>query len=224
MLVSLAAAGIGFFLNWNTLFAVAVALPCHLFALSFFVSEVEDGASQLVRLGVGFCGVYVAVLVICCYSLTREFIGLIAAFLFLLSAYWFAELCIKARGWDSWFQGIINLWAWIRGGCPLVGIRKPEPTEDIVLLGEPPKPTTFTMFMSLEERHPGATWKPAKVGMRVKHIGQALQVLSEVRSDGVGGNPMGPWEEGIINKKLARQLRKWLVRAGTIYVFMFIHV
>jgi pimeloyl-ACP methyl ester carboxylesterase len=41
-----------------------------------------------------------------------------------------------------------------------------------------------------------------------------LQVLSEVRSDGVGGNPMGPWEEGIINKKLARQLRKWLVRAG----------
>ena len=27
-------------------------------------------------------------------------------------------------------------------------------------------------------------------------------------------SPLGPWEEGIIEKKLARQLRKWLVRLG----------
>ena len=134
--------------------------------------QVEDGASQLVRLGVGFCGtssqkVLYIVAVYSKYtraltfenfwqgftsrylssaatgkhslvlknkkilasvtfhskytraltceifffcSLTREFIGLIAAFLFLLSAYWFAELCIKARGWDSWFQGIGFVW------------------------------------------------------------------------------------------------------------------
>jgi hypothetical protein len=78
----------------------------------------------------------------------------------------------------------------------------------IVVLGDPPKPTTFTLLLSVEERHPGAQWKTPKVGMKVKHIGQCLQVLSEK------GNPMGPWEEGIIHRKLARQLRKWLTRAG----------
>lgn len=172
------------------------------------MSEVEDGPSQLVRLGLGFCGFYVAALVIACYSLTREYIGLISAFLFLISSFWYVELCVKARGWDSWFQGIINLWEWFRGGCPLVGIRKPEPQEVIVVLGDPPKATAFTLFLSVEERHPGALWKPPKVGMKVKHVGQCLQVLSEK------GNPMGPWEEGIIHRKLARQLRKWLTRAG----------
>ena len=161
-----------------------------------------------VRLGLGFCGFYLAILVIGCYSVTQEYIGLIAAFLFLISSFWYVELCVKARGWESWFQGLMNLGAWIKGGCPLVGIRKPEPQEHIVMLGEPPKPTAFTMFLSLEERHPGISWKLGKIGMKVKHIGQCLQVLSEK------GNPMGPWEEGIIQKKSARQLRKWLARAG----------
>jgi len=208
LVASLGACAVSYLLNWNTLFAVSAALPCHLFALSFFVSEVEDGASQLVRLGLGFCGFYVAMLVIVCYSLSREFIGLIAAFLFLVSSFWYVELCVKARGWESWFQGLINLWNWFRGGCPLVGIRKPEPLEDIVMLGDEPKPTVMTAFMTPEERHPGCTFKPPVIGMRVKHIGQCLQVLSEK------GNPMGPWEEGIIYKKTARQLRKWLVRNG----------
>ena len=40
LLVSLGAVVAGFFLEWNTLSAVSAALPCHLFALSFFVSEV----------------------------------------------------------------------------------------------------------------------------------------------------------------------------------------
>ena len=88
-----------------------------------------------------------------------------------------------------WFQGLINLWLWVRGGCPLVGIRKPEPQETIVILGPEPKATLFTMMLPVEERHPGAQWKEPKVGMKVKHIGQCLQVLSDT------GNPMGPWEE-----------------------------
>ena len=208
LLVSAAAIALGFLYRWNTLSAVSAALPCHMFALSFFVSEVEDGASQLVRLGLGFCGFYVAILVIACYSLTREFIGLIAAFLLLVASFWYVELCVKARGWHSWFQGLINLWNWFRGGCPLAGIRKPEPLEDIVVLGDEPAATAVTAFMTPEERHPGCVFKPPSIGMRVKHIGQCLQVLSEK------GNPMGPWEEGIIQKKTARQLRKWLVRNG----------
>ena len=104
LLVSIASVIVGFFLGWSTLSAVSAALPCHLFGLSFFVSEVEDGASQLVRLGLGFCGFFVAILLVVCYSIAQEYIGLVAAFLILLGAYWYMELCAKARGWDSWFQ------------------------------------------------------------------------------------------------------------------------
>jgi hypothetical protein len=49
LLVSLGAVVVGFFLNWHTLAAVSAALPCHLFALSFFVSEV------VLRSGVASC-------------------------------------------------------------------------------------------------------------------------------------------------------------------------
>ena len=38
-------------------------------------------------------------------------------------------------------QGIFTLFAWFRGGCPLVGIREPEPEETITILGPPPNPT-----------------------------------------------------------------------------------
>lgn len=44
--------------------------------------------------------------------------------------------------------------------------------------------------------------------MKVRHIGSCFAKLSPK------GNPMGPWEEGIIHKKTARQLRKWLMRNG----------
>ena len=162
--------------------------------------QVEDGASQLVRLGLGFCGFHVAILCIACYSVALEYVGIIAAFLLLLASFWYVELCVKARGWESWYQGFINLWGWMKGGCPLVGIRKPEPQETIVVIGPEPKPTVFTMLMPVEERHPGVEWKMPKEGMKVKHIGQCLQVLSEQ------GNPMGPWEEGIIHKKTTRTI------------------
>ncbi len=38
----------------------------------------------------------------------------------------------------------MNVWAWFRGGCPLVGIRAAEPVEEIIVLGNPPRPTVFT--------------------------------------------------------------------------------
>jgi hypothetical protein len=40
--------------------------------------------------------------------------------------------------------GVMNVWAWFRGGCPLVGIRAAEPVEEIIVLGNPPRPTVFT--------------------------------------------------------------------------------
>jgi hypothetical protein len=217
---------VGFWLNWNTLFAMTVALPFQMFLLSFFVSEVEDGPSQLVRLGLGWCGFYLSICVICCYSITREFIGLIAAFLFLLASFWYVELCVKARGWTSWFEGIINFITWIRGGCPLTGIRKPEPIETITVIAIGPKhnnsdppvfahpkaPVFSTALGSTQEdktcywkdnngntrqmnynvvsydRYPNVEWREPVEGLKVRHIGQCLQVLSEK------GNPMGPWQ------------------------------
>jgi hypothetical protein len=70
----------------------------------------------------------------------------------------------------------------------------------------------------LEERHPGITWRDVpsmraeaqkkRQKLNVMHVGQCLMTLSE------RGNPMGPFEEGIIHRKSARQLRKWLMRNG----------
>ena len=206
--VSITAVVVGYIQNLNSLAAVALALPCNIFMLSFFVSAVEDGWSSLVRLGVGFCGFYASLAVIVCFSITQELVALASAFMFLLSSLWYLEISVKARGWDSWFQGLFTLWAWMRGGCPLVGVREPEPEEVVTILGAPPEPTVFTALLPVEERHPGTEWIAPKVGMKVKHVGQCLMTVSEK------GNPMGPWEEGIIVKKTARQLRKWLVRNG----------
>ncbi len=71
---------------------------------------------------------------------------------------------------------------------------------------------------TMEERHPGIKWKDVptarkeaqekKQKLMVFHVGQCLMTLSE------RGNPMGPYSEGIIQRKSARQLRKWLMRNG----------
>eukprot|EP00286_Rhodomonas_abbreviata_P001414 CAMPEP_0181289360 /NCGR_PEP_ID=MMETSP1101-20121128/842_1 /TAXON_ID=46948 /ORGANISM="Rhodomonas abbreviata, Strain Caron Lab Isolate" /LENGTH=2547 /DNA_ID=CAMNT_0023393579 /DNA_START=238 /DNA_END=7881 /DNA_ORIENTATION=- len=209
LVVSCAAVILGYMRNLDTLAAVALALPVNIFALSFYVSAVEDGAASLIRLGVGFCGFFCAMIVICCYSITRELVALGSAFLFLLASFWYLEITVKARGWTSWFQGLHNLWQWFKGGCPLVGIRTPEEVEEIIMIGEEPPPTFATFTQTVQERHPGVKeWVRPQTGMKVKHVGQCLMTLSEK------GNPKGPWEEGIIHKKTARQLRKWLVRNG----------
>jgi hypothetical protein len=136
----------------------------------------------------------------------------------LLASFWYLEITTKARGWPSWYTGLMNIIEWAAGGCVLPGIRTSEPVERIMVMGNPPFPTVFTVLQSEEERHPGCDWvrmEPAwkeavakQERIKCMHVGQLLQTLSE------RGNPMGVFEEGIIDKRLARQLRKWLIRNG----------
>uniref|UniRef100_A0A7S4KL73 Uncharacterized protein n=2 Tax=Guillardia theta TaxID=55529 RepID=A0A7S4KL73_GUITH len=206
--LSVLAVVLGYMFDFNNVAAIAVALPCNIFFLSFWVKEVESGFAFLFRLGVGFLGFYSSLVAMVSFGITKQFFVLAICFLYLLSCFWYVEICIRALGWESWFQGIRNLYNWVIGGCTLVGFRQPEDVEEIQILGEPPPPSIFNAFQTVEERFPGAQWIRPKVGQRVKHIGTCLANLSEKMS------PLGPWEEGIIEKKLARQLRKWLVRLG----------
>ena len=72
----------------------------------------------------------------------------------------------------------------------------------------------MTATLPMRERHPNAKFKPAAdaINMKVVHVGACLG--PEAPLSKTSGLPLGPFEEGIIAPKTARQLRKWITRAG----------
>ena len=171
--------------------------------------------APLIKLGVAFVGFWAALLIVFpCLMLAREYTAAVAVPLWVLSCFWYMELMVKALGWPSWLTGVYNLWAWVRGGCGIPGIRKQEPREEITIIGDPPEATAMTATLPMSERHPNAKFKPAAdaINMKVVHVGACLG--PEAPLSKTSGLPLGPFEEGIIAPKTARQLRKWITRAG----------
>ena len=139
----------GYWVNWNSLAAITVAITCHLFLMSLFVSAVEDGSASLGRLGLGMAGFFCSLICIGCLSVSQEYIALIAAFLWLLASFWFIEVSVRARGWGSWYTGAFQLCVWLMGGCPIQGFIRPEPVEQVIILGRPPKPSLVARGQTL---------------------------------------------------------------------------
>uniref|UniRef100_A0A7S0HRZ3 Uncharacterized protein n=1 Tax=Hanusia phi TaxID=3032 RepID=A0A7S0HRZ3_9CRYP len=208
----------------DTIAATTLALPFNLFFSAFLVRQMEEGFAPIFKLGIAFFGFWASLAVVILLSFAQQLTQIVGVALWTISTFWYLEVITDALGWPGWLTGFVMFSRWVSGGCVIFAAPIPEPIEPITIVGKEPDSQAFNAreLMHLaglaRERQENVKWRKLDRYLKdqqVVHVCQCLNTLSHKSMwEGAMGNPVGPLGLGIIDKKWARQLLKWLTRKG----------